>query len=238
MQIDRTNLGWMAAAAALAGGAAYYFSNTGMRVRMTRNNDIAFDRTTELGRVSPEAMLTGAAVTVALGGLALWQLRKNGAATTTSIRETEEMIEIDVPVHVAYNQWTQFEAFPRFMPTVSEVRQLDDSHLRWRANVAGKVVEWNSEIVEQIPDERIEWRSTSGPRNGGVVTFDKVGDQRTRVILRMWYEPQSANERIGGALGAVKLTAKGNLMRFRQLLEKAGRETGAWRGEIGAQAAH
>jgi uncharacterized membrane protein len=92
--------------------------------------------------------------------------------------------------------------------------------------------EWDSEITEQVPDQMIAWRSTSGPDNMGVVTFDKIGENKTRVKLKMWYDPQSKQQQIGSALGAVKLTTKGNLKRFKQLVESRGAETGAWRGEL------
>jgi uncharacterized membrane protein len=245
MDFDKTNLGWIAAAAAIAGGVAYAISDSGMRVRMTRGNHIALDRTTELGRVSPEQVIVGAGITVALAGIALWGYRRDwswmqdrvqrlrrGTGMGGGIQEIEETIDINVPVSTAYDQWTQFEEFPRFMPTVQSVKQLDDAHLHWRANVAGKLKEWDAEITQQIPDQLIEWRSTSGPSNGGVVTFDKIRDNKTRVRLRLWYKPEATDERIGGLLGGVKLTAKGNLKRFAQLLERRGVESGAWRGEI------
>ena len=142
----------------------------------------------------------------------------------------EEGIEVNVPVRTAYNQWTQFEEFPHFMEGVERVEQIDDKTLRWRANVGGVVREWTAEITEQIPDERIAWRSTSGVPNGGVVTFHKIGENRTRVMLQMDYTPQTAVEKAGDALGATKLTAKGNLKKFKALLESRGHETGAWRG--------
>ncbi|MBK0393671.1 SRPBCC family protein [Ramlibacter sp. CrO1] len=144
----------------------------------------------------------------------------------------QESIELDVPVRAAYNQWTQFEDFPKFMATVQEVKQVDDTHLHWKALVAGKVKEWDAEITEQVPDKRIAWRSTGGAKNAGVVTFHKIGDNRTRVMLQMDYEPETFAEKAGDAVGGVKLTAKGNLMRFRQLLEQRGTETGGWRGEV------
>jgi uncharacterized membrane protein len=140
--------------------------------------------------------------------------------------------DIDVPVSTAYNQFTQFEEFPRFMASVLEVKQIDDTHLHWKALVAGKPEEWDSEITEQIPDKRIAWRSTSGVTNAGVVTFHKISDSRTRVMLQMDYEPQTLLEKVGDALGGVKLTAKGNLKRFKQLVEDRGSETGAWRGTV------
>jgi uncharacterized membrane protein len=144
-----------------------------------------------------------------------------------------ESIEVDVPVSTAYNQWTQFEDFPQFMAGVLEVRQLDDTHLRWRARIAGKEEQWDSEITEQIPDRLIAWRSTSGPRNEGMVTFHPVSsDTRTRVDLRMCYEPRGVAEWVGDAMGAVSMRASGNLQRFKTFLERRGSETGAWRGTV------
>ena len=144
----------------------------------------------------------------------------------------EKSVEVQVPVHTAYNQWTQFEEFPRFMSSVEQVRQVDDTHLHWRAVVGGRTKEWDSEITEQIPDQRIAWRSTDGPSNSGVVTFHRLGENRTRVMLQMDYQPENATERAGDTFGAVKLTAKGNLKRFKNLLEARGQESGAWRGTV------
>ena len=146
--------------------------------------------------------------------------------------KVEKTITVDVPVSTAYNQWTQFEDFPKFMATVEQVTQKDDTHLHWRAVVAGKTKEWDAEITEQIPDKRIAWRSTTGVANGGVVTFHKIADNRTRVMLQMDYEPETMLEKIGDAVGGVKLTARGNLKRFKQLVERQGSETGAWRGTV------
>ncbi len=120
------------------------------------------------------------------------------------------------------------------MATVQEVRQVDDTHLHWKAIVGGKVTEWDAEITEQVPDERIAWRSTTGPTNAGVVTFHRIGDNRTRVMLQMDYEPQTLVEKVGDAVGGVKLTAKGNLKKFKALVEQRGTETGAWRGTVPA----
>jgi len=171
------------------------------------------------------------AAALAAGALLASKLMQKAryASATSSV---EESIELDVPVSTAYNQWTQFEEFPRFMQSVEEVRQLDDTHLHWRANVAGKTEEWDAEITEQIPDERIAWRSTSGVPNAGVVTFHKLGAKRSKVMLQMDYTPQTAGERIGNAIGGVKLTAKANLQRFKDLVEQRGVETGAWRGTV------
>lgn len=165
------------------------------------------------------------------GGLVLRnQLRKNQSSGRMS--STTESIDVNVPVSTAYNQWTQFEDFPRFMAGVHEVRQLDDTHLRWRADVGGKEERWDCEITEQVPDRVIAWRSTSGARNEGRVTFQRRSDSRTRIELRIDYEPQGVVEKLGDAVGAVSMRAKGNLERFKQFLESRGTETGAWRGSV------
>jgi uncharacterized membrane protein len=144
----------------------------------------------------------------------------------------EKSIEVDVPVRIAYNQWTQFEAFPQFMEGVREVRQLDDKTLGWRAEIGGKDEEWVAEITEQVPDQRIAWRARSGTRNAGVVTFHRIADHRARIMLQLDYEPEGAVENIGDALGVVSRRVEGDLQRFKEFIESRGRETGAWRGEI------
>jgi uncharacterized membrane protein len=144
----------------------------------------------------------------------------------------EKSIDVDVPVSVAYNQWTQFEEFPRFMEGLEEVRQLDDRRLYWRASIGGKVVEWEAEITEQRPEERIAWRSRSGAPNAGVVTFHRLSDTRTRIMLQLEYEPGGAMEHTADALGVVTRRVEGDLKRFKEFIESRGRETGAWRGEI------
>ena len=156
------------------------------------------------------------------------QARGSRMSTTT------ESIEVNVPVSTAYNQWTQFELFPRFMAGVLEVRQLDDTHLRWRAEIGGQEKEWDAEITEQIPDTLIAWRSSSGAQNQGMVSFKKVSDSRTRIVLRIDYQPRGITESIGDLLGAVSMRASGNLQRFKQFLESRGSETGAWRGVVSA----
>jgi uncharacterized membrane protein len=169
---------------------------------------------------------------LAVGGMMLSkQLKKNRNSNGSS--SIEESIEVNVPVSTAYNQWTQFEDFPQFMENVLEVRQLDDKHLHWRAKVAGEEKEWDAEISEQIPDKRIAWRSVSGARNGGVVTFHKLSDNETRVMLQMEYEPEGPMEKLGDAMGAVRMQARSSLQRYKEMLEQRGSETGAWRGKIG-----
>jgi uncharacterized membrane protein len=167
---------------------------------------------------------------VAAGGVLLSkQYKKSRDSEKTTI---EESIEVNVPVSAAYNQWTQFEDFPKFMKGVCEVRQLDDTHLHWRAEIAGKEEEWDAEITEQIPDQRIAWRSISGAENAGVVDFHKISDSTTRIMLQMDYGPKGFMEGLGDALGAVKLRTRGDLKRFKKFLESRGSETGAWRGEV------
>jgi uncharacterized membrane protein len=144
----------------------------------------------------------------------------------------EKSIEVNAPLRAVYNQWTQFEDFPRFMEGVEEVRQLDDKRLHWRAKIGGKLKEWNAEITEQRPDERIAWTSRGGAWNAGVVTFHRIDDTRTRVMLQVDYDPEGVVEHVGDALGVVSTRIEGDLKRFREFIEQRGRETGGWRGEI------
>jgi uncharacterized membrane protein len=143
-----------------------------------------------------------------------------------------ESIDVKVPLSTAYNQWTQFEEFPHFMEGVKSVRQIDDTHLHWVAEIAGKEEEWNAEITEQHPDERVAWRSISGPKHAGVVTFHRLDDDTTRVTLQMDVEPEGVVENVGTALGFLERRVKGDLQRFREFIEGRGIETGAWRGEV------
>ena len=144
----------------------------------------------------------------------------------------QKPIDVDVPVRTAYNQWTQFEEFPRFMEGVEDVRQLDDRRLHWRAKVGGKTEEWDAVITEQIPDERVAWRNTTGAENAGVVTFHHLSANSTRVMLQIEYDPQGLVENVGSALGVVERRVEGDLKRFKEFVESHGAETGAWRGEI------
>jgi uncharacterized membrane protein len=144
----------------------------------------------------------------------------------------EQSIEVDVPANTAYNQWTQFEEFPKFMEGVKAVQQLDAKRLHWRAEIAGKEKEWDAEITEQIPDQRIAWRSRSGAPNGGVVTFHVLSPTRSKVMLQMEYDPETFIEKAGDAVGIVSQRVTGDLERFKDFIESRGRETGAWRGEI------
>ena len=144
----------------------------------------------------------------------------------------ERSIEVNVPVRTAYNQWTQFEEFPHFMEGVKEVRQTDDTHLLWVAEIAGKEEKWNAEITEQHPDHRIAWRSTSGADNAGVVTFHYIDENTTRVMLQMDYDPEGIVENVGDKLGVGGRRVEGDLERFKKFIEGRQVPTGAWRGEV------
>ena len=143
-----------------------------------------------------------------------------------------ESIDADVPVRVAYDQWTQFEEFPRFMDGVESVRQLDDTHLEWSAEIHGVRKHWKAEITEQTPDQRIAWHATEGAENAGVVTFHHLSDTQTRVTLQLDVEPEGPVETVGDALGFVARRAKGDMERFKKFIEARGDETGAWRGTV------
>jgi uncharacterized membrane protein len=144
----------------------------------------------------------------------------------------EQSVEVQVPVRTAYNQWTQFEEFPRFMEGVEEVRQIDDVTLHWKAEIAGQKREWDAKITEQTPDQRIAWTDIGGATNAGVVTFHRIDDDKTKVMLQIEFEPDGALEKVGDALGFVKTRTKGDLERFKSFIESRGSETGEWRGEV------
>jgi uncharacterized membrane protein len=144
----------------------------------------------------------------------------------------EQSIELDVPVHTAYNQWTQFEEFPKFMEGVEEIRQLDDKHLHWVAQLGGSRHEWDAEITEQRPDERVAWRNTDGKENAGVVTFHKLDDSHSKVMVQLDFVPEGIKEKLGDAIGAPDRRVKGDLKRFKEMIESRGSATGAWRGEV------
>jgi len=141
-------------------------------------------------------------------------------------------IDVDVPVRTAYDQWTQFEAFPEFMSAVKRVEQLDDKTLRWTANIGGIERTWRAEIVEQEPDRRVAWQSTDGARNAGVVSFEPLGEDRTRVNLELDVEPSDPVEKVGDALGFVERQAQEDVEHFKSFIESRRQPTGAWRGEV------
>jgi uncharacterized membrane protein len=144
-----------------------------------------------------------------------------------------EFVDVDVPVGVVYNQWTQFEEFPRFMDGVQEIRQLDETHLHWKTEIAGVKREFDAEITEQLPDERVAWKATEGEHQAGVVTFHRLDDQHTRVTVQMDFHPQGALETAADKLGLVDHRVKGDLHRFKEFIEdRRGVETGGWRGQV------
>ncbi len=159
--------------------------------------------------------------------------RVSGASRTSTSATIVEDIEVDAPVSVVYNQWTQFEEFPRFMDGVDEVKQLDDTLIHWAASIAGKKAEWDAKIIDQEPDKRITWESVDGKSTRGTVSFEAAGSpQRTRIRLAMTYTADGAAEQIGSAIGLDERRVRGDLERFRDLMEERKSETGAWSGEI------
>ena len=150
----------------------------------------------------------------------------------TTVRES---IDVNVPISIAYNQWTQFEEFPRFMEGVKSVTQQDNTRLHWVAEVNGTTKEWDAQITEQIPDERVAWASVDGASNTGIVTFQRLDENTTRVDVEMDVEPEGAVESAGAAMGFLGRSVKDDLKRFKEFIESRGQETGAWRGQVGVQ---
>lgn len=146
--------------------------------------------------------------------------------------QVTESVDVGVPVRTAYDQWTQFEEFPSFMGGVEQVQQLDDTHLHWVAAFGGKREEWDAEITEQRPDERVAWTARGGKGNAGVVTFHSLNDDQTRVTVQMDWQPEGVVENVGTALGFDDRQVSKDLERFKEMIEGRGRETGAWRGEV------
>jgi uncharacterized membrane protein len=172
------------------------------------------------------------------GGVAL-ALRKRGTSKPsfsggTMPRVIESSIEVAVPVSAVYNQWTQFEEFPQFMDGVEEVRQLGDTRLHWVASVGGRRAEWDAKILEQHPDRQISWISEDGKKNRGTVTFESLGESRTLIRLSLGYEAEGFVEAVGSAAGLDRRRIEGDLVRFKELIEGRGTETGAWREDISA----
>ena len=143
-----------------------------------------------------------------------------------------ETVDVDVPVRVAYDQWTQFEEFPRFMKAVETVEQLNDTTIRWTAQIAGVTKTWTAKITQQEPDQRVAWTAIEGARNAGVVTFHRLDDRKTRVTLQLDVEPDGPVESVGDALGFVARQAKDDLKHFKEFIEEQGVASGAWRGEV------
>ena len=146
-----------------------------------------------------------------------------------------ESIDVDVPVRTAYNQWTQFESFPKFLDEVESITQLDDTHTHWKVRVGGVKREFDAEITEQHPDERVAWTSTGGDTDhAGVVTFHKLTDDSSRVTVQLDWAPEGLLETVGSLVGLGSHAVKKDLQNFKEFIEAWGVETGAWRGEIPA----
>jgi uncharacterized membrane protein len=204
--------------------------------KMTRNLENAWGR---VEKKRSHKVRNSLLVAAGVGGVAAaaMRARKNGMPNVdfagTTPRTIDESIEVNVPVSVAYNQWTQFEDFPLFMEGVDHVQQLDDTLLHWAATVAGKTNEWNAKILEQHPDQQISWISEDGKKTRGTVTFESVGENKTRVRLSMSYQADPL-EAIGSTAGLDARRVRGDLERFKELIESRGTESGAWRGDVTA----
>jgi uncharacterized membrane protein len=148
------------------------------------------------------------------------------------VTTVDKKLEVDAPVERVYNQWTQFEDFPRFMEGVKEVHQQGDERLHWRADVNGKDKEWYARITRQVPDEVIAWESEGGANNAGTVIFKPLSPERTELEVHMQYETEDFTEAVGGALGFLSRRVDNDLKHFKEFIENRGQETGAWRGEI------
>ena len=146
--------------------------------------------------------------------------------------DIQAAVDIDVPVKTAYDQWTQFETFPKFMEGVKSVRQLDDTTLEWVADIAGKEKRWEAKIIQQEPDQRIAWTATEGAHNAGVVTFHRLAEGKSRVTLQLTIDPEGPIENVGAALGIVQHRVEGDMDRFKEFIEARGSQTGAWRGTV------
>ncbi|MEV8636184.1 SRPBCC family protein [Streptosporangium sp. NPDC051023] len=144
----------------------------------------------------------------------------------------EQSVDVNVPIRTAYNQWTQFESFPEFMEGVESVKQLSDTRTAWVVEIAGVRREFEAEITEQHPDERVAWKSADRPHQAGVVTFHHLAPETTRVTLQLEYDPEGFIETVGDWLQIVRLRVRGDLERFKTFIESRGGETGAWRGDV------
>jgi len=144
----------------------------------------------------------------------------------------QESIDVNVPIGQAYNQWTQFEDFPRFMSGVDAVRQLDDTTVHFETSIAGVKREYDAQITVQEPDQRVTWESLNEPRNAGTVWFESLGPDETKVNVELTWEPESAMEKIGAAVGLDSRQVASDLKKFKEFIESRGAETGAWRESV------
>ncbi len=148
------------------------------------------------------------------------------------VTKVEKSVMVNVPVSIAYNQWTQFEEFPHFMGGIAKVTQLGDDRLLWVAEIAGVRREWEAKILEQVPDQKVAWAATQGATNAGAVTFEDVGGGQTSVHLSLEYEPEGLVEKVGDKLNIVENQAEADLERFKAFIEDEGYASGAWRGSV------
>jgi uncharacterized membrane protein len=149
------------------------------------------------------------------------------------VASVQESVDVDVPIRVAYDQWTQFESFPQFMGGVESITQIDDTHVHWVTNIDGVKREFDTEITEQHPEERVAWASTGGDtKQAGVVTFHRLDDAKTRVMIQIDWDPEGLLEKAGAALGFDDRQVKADAKKFKEFIESRGSETGAWRGDV------
>jgi uncharacterized membrane protein len=164
--------------------------------------------------------------------MAGYRTEQRSSAKENPVKTIEQSIEVDVPVRTAYNQWTQFEEFPSFMAGVETVKQIDDAHVHWKAKIGGIAREWDAVITEQTPDQRVAWNATDGTGNAGVVTFHRLDENKTRVMVQMTIEGEDLVEKIGEKSGVIESQVEADLDRFKELIESRGTETGGWRGQV------
>jgi len=205
--------------------------------RLTRDLQAAWGRTEKkrshrLRTSMLVAVGGGAAAAMTIPQSRKWLMSRAGLDGRATPRVIDSALQVDVPVSKAYNQWTQFEDFPQFMEGVDEVQQLDDTRLHWVASIGGKHAEWDAKIIEQHPDKQVTWVSENGKTIRGTVSFEPLGADRTLVRLSMSYRPEGLRERVGSAAGLDARRVRGDLQRFKEMIESRGYETGAWRGEI------
>ena len=144
-----------------------------------------------------------------------------------------ESVDVNVPIGTAYNQWTQFEDFPKFMDGVESIAQTDPTHTHWVTKVAGQTREFDAAITEQHPEERVAWKSTGGDtKHAGVVTFHRLTDDETRVTIQLDWEPQGVVEKVGSAVGVDSHQVKADAKRFKEFIESRGDASGSWRGDV------
>jgi uncharacterized membrane protein len=201
--------------------------------KMVENLDRAWSRVQKKRshKLRNTLIIVGAGGAVAAVAVPL-RRRFTGSGNSSTPRTISESLEVNVPVSTAYNQWTQFEDFPLFMEGVDHVEQRDDTRLHWVATVAGRQHEWDAKILEQHPDRQISWISEDGKKTRGTVSFEPRGENKTVIRLSMSYQAEGPTEAFGSAAGLDSRRVRGDLERFKELIESRGAETGAWRGEI------